>query len=286
MGTHTYRKTQAKVKVRNLITHKVLRMRELAKGKQVNFVTLSGDDIKHERSISGGVHSGPSGVQTLTINKDKEITKKIQQLLKLDLVANTRAVTGDIFDLIKAVSSIRTFAWFDFCDLAKSWEKFFDCVKETNFCNDSQMAVTFCAAPRAYMRGKFMDKHFPFLKDELKKCEDKPQAIADRVFGDCCRKMKSLGWNCNEAVSYTVLGGKMLTFIFDRKKYSGGCVLKDITPAKRKKHKKQADMDKVIEVWEYAQKLGLSATELSGAFRNKQAIAHITMAAKKKLVTP
>ena len=74
----------------------------------------------------------------------------------------------------------------------------------------------------------------------------------------------------------------MVTLIFDRKKGAGSRSLRDLSPPKQaKKQKKQVDKTKIIKVWKYAQELGLSATELSQSFRNKQSIAHLTMAAKK-----
>tara|TARA_Y100001951_G_C11225889_1_gene231680 strand:+ start:35 stop:847 length:813 start_codon:yes stop_codon:yes gene_type:complete len=266
--THTLKK--AKVKVRKIITKRVKAM-----GK-VLFVTLSGKDVEHEKQVSG------EGVRIKSINDSPQISQNTQRLLKLEDVPNAQAIHGDIFELIRFCDDGTAFVWFDFCDLAKSWGKFFGCIKEANFCDDSQIAVTFCAAPRAYTRGKFWNEHFPFLLDELKDCKDRPKVIADRIFSDCSRKMRLLGWRCNEALSYTVNGGKMVTLIFDRKKGAGSRSLRDLSPPKKaKKQKKQVDKTKIIKVWKYAQELGLSATELSQSFRNKQSIAHLTMAAKK-----
>ena len=276
----TFKATEAKKRVRNIITSRVkgLAKEGLAKKVKTRFVTLSGEDTTHEKKVAG------EGIHIISINKSKKKSEYIQRRLSAQNIPNAKTMHCDIFDFIKVYDDGRTFVWFDFCDLANSWDNFFRCMRQTNFCKDSQVAVTFSATLRNYKNSHFLDRFFPHFKSRLEKSDNRPQMFAERIFNDCRGKMRSLGWRCSDALVYTVHAGKMVTIIFDRKKGSGAWKLKDITPKKRKKYQNknvQVDKQKAIMVWQYAKKLGLSPNELSHAFRNPQTIAHITMAEKK-----
>ena len=130
---------------------------------KVHFVTLGHKGIDHEKQVAA------VGAHVTSINKLPERIAAIQKQLDAEGVSNVKTEESDILKYAIGYDKKRTFMWFDFCDFINSWLRFFNCIRTTSFCKNSQVAVTFSCTPRNYENSDQYDEFFPNLKNELAK---------------------------------------------------------------------------------------------------------------------
>lgn len=265
----TIRETTAKQTVRNLVTERV---RILANQSPVTFLTLCDGDITHEKDVVK-----IKNALVVSCNTDAKIVDKINGRLWREGIENAMAIPTDICDYANAGNIAKSVVvWFDFCDLAKSWDKFFQAVSVMNLAPKQEIAVTFSAIPRGNMTGdsKFIHKINPRLKEWMENSDDPAFELANGVFRACKKRMRKMGWRCHNAVTYKCMGGRMVTIFFHKSKCNGIHKLRDL--------EEQKGVDKtpqLVKLNQIAKEMGLTASDLCHAFRSPQAIAHLTMAA-------
>ena len=260
----------AKQKVRDIITKEVDLMNQNL--DNVSFVTLTDKDTTHEQAISDlEVES------ILCINKSKDIVDWIKCDCEdhYSSLWQARAIRADINQWVQmAPQHINSFIWFDFCGLASSWDAFFDGIHHSRFCENSKIAVTFCASTRG--GGNWLaDLKEELSEDQLEKLNsaDKlsTKVLAQVLMDQICDKLKDSDFRCTEAAAYTSMGGTMFTLVFSHSLDVHGHEIAERTtkltyiennPVLKLSPKVNAE--NAIKIYQYAQtELGLKAKDLT-----------------------
>tara|TARA_R110002051_G_C8648727_1_gene487273 strand:- start:91 stop:978 length:888 start_codon:yes stop_codon:yes gene_type:complete len=205
--------TPAKQKVRDIITKEVDLMNQTL--DNVSFATLTDKDTTHEQAISDlGVDS------ILCINKNKDIIHWI----KCDFedhgscLYQARAIKSDINKWVQMTPKhINSFIWFDFCGLASPWGDFFDGIHHSRFCENSKIAVTFCASTRG--SGNWLDDLKKELSEDQLEKLNSTDTLSTKIFAQIlmdhlCDRLQHEQFRCTQAIAYTSMGGTMFTLVF------------------------------------------------------------------------
>ena len=270
----SFKATPAKQKVRDMITEDVKKMKDSL--DHVNFVTLTDKDITHEKAITNlGVD------RILCINKSKDVIDWLEPLLPqlqrgFNSLSRIKSIKADINEWVMMIPKhINTFIWFDFCGLATAWDKFFDSINNSSFCNNSKIAVTFCANVRGRNQwfNKFKSKLSAKQLDKINSNEKlSTKKLAQVLMDVASNNLHSANFRCTQAVAYTQKGSTMFTLVFAHKSKVGGAFRRYLTyidnaiPLKLPNAK---DKENAIKIYRYAQdELGLRAKDLTHIANN------------------